>query len=1018
MKLRCAILAIALLWASGASLARADDTAPVPAATQPAVTEPTSPVAVGQPTVAPVEVPTSVPEPQKPVVVAEHNTPVSIVNHPNVVPTAADSSAQPPQDTGPGSVSKGQLSANSGNGPSSGSGTSGSSGNTGVTLPPVDNFPGSGDSGLNFNLDPRAAQAPPELVCDGSKRTGNAAPFLVAPYSGWTEIASFLDHDRPDYEVDGKVVISNGLVANAADGQESDIFPAYWSSELRQFINYDGHNGYDFTISYQPVLAAGSGTVSFAGWTDSGYGNMVLIDHGNGYSTLYGHLSELKVKKGEKVAAGEEIGISGSTGRSSGPHLHFSVFHNCQVTDPYGWTGRGKDPLQTFDSEQSQYLWLPGHDPLVVNPPPHWPSFPSGLKLDLEKLTAIGSATRNVPPADRLLLLQLPAYSPGESVTPALALERTDALTTREAAALTPALNRLARAGLIDSFQPLTAAAAVWIRGTASAAQLEALPGVASLAGVQPHDLRAAQTELAHSVLVQTSTESAPSLWPAGFRSALQTWRPVTTAVIGHALVAGAALPGQKVALFLRRGTRTVGTAGAFSDAETGGFAATLHNSDGLPVLVKPGDDLQISSGSRSALISIPALSLHAGGRNIEGRAEPGSTVSLAVADSHGQQLWHTVLTASSSGSLSVRTPFALRAGSQVVAAAADGAGDQVASSAYAPGLVLDLATSSLEGWTVGSHPYVQILRAGRILVARKVHGSADGTFALDLLSGRHGVSVRQGDVVTIGSRWHRKGFIVPGLNVGISPGSSAAHVSGPSGMSATALLQKPGVSSWSRDLALRRDGSTLDLPNRARPGDSLSLIAHLPNGDDVQQSASLLSMSFYVGTGVVRGTTPPGTEVQIHALSKSGKPIAQTIAPSDAVSGSLVGQLQDGFGAAATFSHAASLTVSTGAVTRRVKMSGISVKIGTSNRAFTARIPLRSTATFEIQFRHRTFVWKRRASRSGIIRSGLPQVSGLQRVVMSVPAGNGITLVRVASLVAQHHAAQAAHRQSSRVKR
>ena len=211
----------------------------------------------------------------------------------------------------------------------------------------------------------------------------------------------------PDYEVDGKIVLANGLTATTGDGSSSDFFPSYWSPQLRQYVNYDGHNGYDFDISYQPVLAAAAGTVTFAGWNESdpyaGYGQMVLINHHNGYVTLYGHLSELGVHKGERVAAGQRLGISGTTGHSSGPHLHFSVFHNCHVTDPYGWTGHGKDPLAGFNGERSGYLWLPGHDPLLLNPPPGWPAYPFGVRVSLPSLEGSRIPSRSVPPADRRL---------------------------------------------------------------------------------------------------------------------------------------------------------------------------------------------------------------------------------------------------------------------------------------------------------------------------------------------------------------------------------------------------------------------------------------------------------------------------------------------------------------------------------------------------------------------------------------------------------------------------------------
>lgn len=76
-----------------------------------------------------------------------------------------------------------------------------------------------------------------------------------------------------------------------------------------------------------PVRAAGAGTVVTAGWAYSGYGISVVIDHGNGYLTHYAHLNRTDVQVGDKVAPGDVIGREGSTGDSTGPHLHFEV-HN------------------------------------------------------------------------------------------------------------------------------------------------------------------------------------------------------------------------------------------------------------------------------------------------------------------------------------------------------------------------------------------------------------------------------------------------------------------------------------------------------------------------------------------------------------------------------------------------------------------------------------------------------------------------------------------------------------------
>lgn len=84
------------------------------------------------------------------------------------------------------------------------------------------------------------------------------------------------------------------------------------------------HGAVDIPISYQPIYAPAAGKVIIARWL-SGYGNYVLIDHGNGCYTGFGHLSSFKVSKGQTVSRGQKIAISGNTGISTGPHLHYEV---------------------------------------------------------------------------------------------------------------------------------------------------------------------------------------------------------------------------------------------------------------------------------------------------------------------------------------------------------------------------------------------------------------------------------------------------------------------------------------------------------------------------------------------------------------------------------------------------------------------------------------------------------------------------------------------------------------------
>ncbi|HTX90936.1 MAG TPA: M23 family metallopeptidase [Anaerolineales bacterium] len=97
------------------------------------------------------------------------------------------------------------------------------------------------------------------------------------------------------------------------------------------------HLGIDIAAGLgAPVYASDSGVVVVAGWSNSGYGNVVMIDHGNGYSTVYGHLSQIEVSLCAAVYRGTTlIGLAGSTGNSTGPHLHFEVRLNGGFVNPH-----------------------------------------------------------------------------------------------------------------------------------------------------------------------------------------------------------------------------------------------------------------------------------------------------------------------------------------------------------------------------------------------------------------------------------------------------------------------------------------------------------------------------------------------------------------------------------------------------------------------------------------------------------------------------------------------------------
>lgn len=108
------------------------------------------------------------------------------------------------------------------------------------------------------------------------------------------------------------------------------------------------HNGIDFDANTgDPVRSAGNGLVKYAGWKN-GFGNVVEIDHQNGYVTVYAHNSAFTVKEGDVVRAGQMVAKAGSTGRSTGPHVHFEVHKDGRAVNPRafldasGWADRAK----------------------------------------------------------------------------------------------------------------------------------------------------------------------------------------------------------------------------------------------------------------------------------------------------------------------------------------------------------------------------------------------------------------------------------------------------------------------------------------------------------------------------------------------------------------------------------------------------------------------------------------------------------------------------------------------------
>jgi murein DD-endopeptidase MepM/ murein hydrolase activator NlpD len=183
----------------------------------------------------------------------------------------------------------------------------------------------------------------PRLVPTGMPAPASG-PFLRPPYALANVVtSSAFDHELPTLSENGSMVTSRGQ---------------------RNQASYDGHDGWDYVLSTgNSVLAAAAGRVLVAGWSDDACAQAagaVILDHENGYRTLYWHLSSVGVKPGDKVVAGDLLGKSGNTGCSLGAHLHFGTQFLGKSTDPSGWCPEGAvkaDPWAAHPAGTASF-WL------------------------------------------------------------------------------------------------------------------------------------------------------------------------------------------------------------------------------------------------------------------------------------------------------------------------------------------------------------------------------------------------------------------------------------------------------------------------------------------------------------------------------------------------------------------------------------------------------------------------------------------------------------------------------------
>jgi murein DD-endopeptidase MepM/ murein hydrolase activator NlpD len=167
-----------------------------------------------------------------------------------------------------------------------------------------------------------------ELTHSIIQSMNNLAARISAQSASYTELGGLMKNKQIILACTPAIQpVSNSDLKRIASGFGYRIDPIYKTTKM--------HPGIDFTAPQgTPIYATADGVVKMAGFSDGGYGNHVIINHGYGYETLYGHMVRVKARAGQKVKRGEIIGYVGSTGKSTGPHCHYEVHKNGQKIDP------------------------------------------------------------------------------------------------------------------------------------------------------------------------------------------------------------------------------------------------------------------------------------------------------------------------------------------------------------------------------------------------------------------------------------------------------------------------------------------------------------------------------------------------------------------------------------------------------------------------------------------------------------------------------------------------------------
>jgi murein DD-endopeptidase MepM/ murein hydrolase activator NlpD len=168
----------------------------------------------------------------------------------------------------------------------------------------------------------------PELLTDITKRIDRLSKQLYVQSKSFDEVWDLVKNKASMMaSIPAIQPVANKDLTRVASGYGMRIHPIYKTEKM--------HTGMDFTAPIgTEIYATGNGVVSKIEMNGRGYGNNVIIDHGYGYETLYGHMSRIKVTVGQKINRGDLVGLVGNSGTSSGPHLHYEVRKNNNPINP------------------------------------------------------------------------------------------------------------------------------------------------------------------------------------------------------------------------------------------------------------------------------------------------------------------------------------------------------------------------------------------------------------------------------------------------------------------------------------------------------------------------------------------------------------------------------------------------------------------------------------------------------------------------------------------------------------